>query len=92
VVEGRAWSGWGPVEEVLFGVDGDWSAATLDAPEGLHAWRRWTFEWDATPGDHELSCRASDASGRAQPLKGTWNVGGYGNNSVHRVGVTVRAG
>jgi DMSO/TMAO reductase YedYZ molybdopterin-dependent catalytic subunit len=91
VVEGRAWSGWGPVEEVLFGVDGDWSAAALDAPEGRHAWRRWTFEWDATPGDHELSCRASDASGRTQPLKGTWNVGGYANNSVHRVGVTVRA-
>ena len=53
------------------------------------AWRRWTGGWDAQPGQYSLCCRATDAEGRVQPLEATWNTGGYANNAVHRVAVTV---
>jgi sulfane dehydrogenase subunit SoxC len=89
IVEGRAWSGWAPVESVEFGVDGEWAAAELEPVAGDHAWRRWTFTWEAAPGEHSLSCRARDASGREQPDEPRWNVGGYANNAVQQVPVVV---
>ena len=52
---------------------------------------RWTYEWDAAPGEHVLACRARDAAGNEQPLEPTWNVGGYANNAVQRVPVGVVA-
>jgi len=54
-----------------------------------HAWRAWGFAWSAAPGEHELCARATDATGRAQPDAPAWNVGGYANNAVQRVPVTV---
>jgi hypothetical protein len=42
------------------------------------------------PGDHVLSCRATDATGDAQPLEPPWNFQGMGNNLVQEVYVTVR--
>lgn len=88
---GRAWSGGGvPVERVEVGVDGAWQEATLDPPSGRYAWRGWRFTWDATPGEHELVCRATDAAGNVQPLDPPWDSSGFGNNVVHRVAVTVR--
>jgi DMSO/TMAO reductase YedYZ molybdopterin-dependent catalytic subunit len=87
---GRAWSGHGPVERVEVAVDGEWAEAALEAPLGAFAWRGWSFQWEATPGDHELACRATDAAGHAQPLEAPWNYQGMGNNVVQRVPVTVR--
>lgn len=87
---GRAWSGSGPVERVEVAVDGEWSDATLGRPAGAYAWRSWSFRWDATPGEHELACRATDATGDVQPLESPWNYQGMGNNVVQRIPVTVR--
>jgi hypothetical protein len=39
-----------------------------------------------------LSCRATDDAGNTQPVVAEWNVGGYVNNAVQRVPVTVRSG
>jgi DMSO/TMAO reductase YedYZ molybdopterin-dependent catalytic subunit len=91
-IEGRAWSGEAELTGVDVSTDGGrtWSAAELgEASLGRWAWRRWRFEWEATPGEHELCCRARDASGREQPLEPAWNLGGYANNAVQRVSVTV---
>jgi hypothetical protein len=90
-LEGRAWSGWAQVEAVEVSVDGGetWAEATLDPPGGRWAWRGWRFDWDAGPGEHVLCCRARDAAGNAQPDEVDWNVGGYANNGVQRVPVTV---
>jgi DMSO/TMAO reductase YedYZ molybdopterin-dependent catalytic subunit len=90
VLEGRAWSGHGPVERVEVGVDGAWSDAALSAPVGEFAWRRWSYRWEAAPGEHVLSCRATDATGDRQPLEQPWNYQGMGNNLVQTVPVTVR--
>lgn len=87
---GRAWSGDGEVVRVEFSVDGDWREATLGAPAGAHAWRCWRARWQAVPGAHLLSCRATDASGAVQPLEPPWDVTGFGNNAAQRVEVVVR--
>ena len=92
VLEGRAWSGLGAITGVEVSTDGGatWIPTELEpATLGRYAWRRWTVEWNAVPGDYELCCRASDTAGNEQPLEPHWNVGGYMNNAVHRVPVTV---
>jgi DMSO/TMAO reductase YedYZ molybdopterin-dependent catalytic subunit len=91
-VEGRAWSGAAEVAAVDVSTDGGtrWAEAELGDPSlGRWAWRSWRFTWDATPGEYELCCRARDAAGNEQPLEPPWNVGGYANNAVQRVAVTV---
>jgi sulfane dehydrogenase subunit SoxC len=89
LLQGRAWSGEGAVTGVEVGIDGTWLPAQLDKPAGGFAWRKWTLPWVADPGVHELSCRATDATGATQPLEQNWNYQGLGNNVVQRVSVTV---
>ncbi len=90
-IEGRAWSGWASVEAVEFSVDGgaSWTEAQLDPEGSRSAWRGWKHEWQATPGEHVLCCRARDSAGNVQPDDADWNVGGYANNGIQRVQVTV---
>jgi DMSO/TMAO reductase YedYZ molybdopterin-dependent catalytic subunit len=92
-LEGRAWSGAGDVQRVEVSTDdgATWDDATLEAPLGPRAWRRFTFRWNAAPGRTVIASRATDATGATQPLDPPWNVGGYGNNAVHRVEVLVEA-
>jgi len=88
---GRAWCGGGiPVARVEVGVDGAWQEARLDPPQGPFAWRGWRLTWQAERGRHVLSCRATAENGEAQPLEPRWDTGGFGNNVVQRVPVTVR--
>ncbi len=91
-LEGRAWSGRGDIERVEVSDDGGrtWSDAQVLGSDGPYAWHGWTFDWQADPGEYELVCRATDATGDIQPLAPAWNVGGYGVNAVQRVDVTVR--
>jgi sulfane dehydrogenase subunit SoxC len=90
---GRAWSGYGPIELVEVSTDGgaSFAPAWLDEPIGEHAWRGWRFDWDAQPGRHVLSSRATDAAGHTQPLEPPWNLKGYANNAVERISVSVGA-
>jgi DMSO/TMAO reductase YedYZ molybdopterin-dependent catalytic subunit len=90
-VVGRAWSGAAPVERVEFGIDGDWHPANVAAQRHALSWMHWSFVWQATPGEHELVCRATDAAGNTQPLEPPWDLSGFGNNGVQRIHVTVRA-
>ncbi len=91
-IVGRAWSGASEIAAVEVSSDAGatWADAELDEPTlGRWAWRRWRFAWNAEPGEYELCCRARDAAGREQPLEPSWNLGGYVNNAVQRVAVTV---
>ena len=90
-LEGRAWSGTPPVTRVEVSADGGetWADAALGEPLSAFAWQGWTFAWEAEPGEHELCCRATDASGRTQPAEPVWNHDGYCNNVVQRVRVVV---
>jgi sulfane dehydrogenase subunit SoxC len=89
---GRAWSGWAPIVSVEVTTDGGatWAAAELEPPVGEWAWRGWRLRWEPSEaGRYVLGCRARDAAGNEQPLDPSWNVGGYANNAVQRVVVTV---
>lgn len=94
VLEGRAWSGWGPITSVTVSTDGGqtWHTAAVEERPGPAAWHRWTASWEAREtGDYELCCRAEDAAGNIQPVQPPWNPDGYAVNDVHRVAVTVSA-
>ena len=90
-LQGRAWSGYGPVERVELSTDGGatFADAELEPPLGRAAWRGWRHEWDAPAGEHVLCSRATDAAGNVQPLEPPWNLKGYANNEVERIHVMV---
>lgn len=46
--------------------DGPWTAATLEPEASPLQWRRWRWDWPATPGRHLVSVRATDGSGELQ--------------------------
>jgi sulfane dehydrogenase subunit SoxC len=90
---GRAWSGFAPIERVEVSVDdgATWHDAKLGPlPTSSYAWRSWSYRWTAEPGQRVLACRATDAIGTTQPMSAEWNRGGFQNNSIQRVPVTVR--
>jgi DMSO/TMAO reductase YedYZ molybdopterin-dependent catalytic subunit len=93
-LEGRAWSGHGPISQVQVSADGgaSWEEAELGPGVSKFAWRSWRYVWHAALGEYELCCRATDASGNVQPLTTVWNAQGMCNNAVQRVKVVVGIG
>jgi DMSO/TMAO reductase YedYZ molybdopterin-dependent catalytic subunit len=91
MLRGRAWSGWAPVTGVEVSTDdgASWIAAVLGPEQGRWAWRAFSAPWEATPGEHRLRARASDASGRVQPVDPAWNRGGFTNNADQGLPVVV---
>src|SRR4029450_11674834 len=91
LLTGRAWSGLAPMAAVEVSTDGggSWAPARLEEPPAPWAWAGWALGGEAPPGSHELVSRATDAAGNTQPLETPWNTGGYANNAVQRVPVTV---
>ena len=93
LLEGRAWSGMAEIVRVEVSLDGGASYADASARRrrrplrlaALHA----AVATGRCPGEHELCARATDAAGNVQPAAPPWNVGGYMNNAVQRVAVTV---
>ncbi|HVT94779.1 MAG TPA: molybdopterin-dependent oxidoreductase [Bryobacteraceae bacterium] len=69
-VWGFSWTGTGEIRDVSVSVDGgrSWNAAKLDSPGGPYRWVRWTFAWNAAPGEYTLMSRAADSMGHQQPL------------------------
>jgi len=89
ILRGRAWCGTAPVAKVEVGIDGVWHDAELRPGAGRYAWSEWQLTWEATPGEHVLSCRGTDADGCTQPDVAPWNVQGMANNLVQEVVVSV---
>jgi sulfane dehydrogenase subunit SoxC len=91
-LRGRAWSGRAPIAAVEVSTDGggSWQPAQLGPRQSPWSWVGWSLVWEATPGSHQLCSRATDEAGNTQPLHPPWNDGGYANNAVQRVAVTVR--
>jgi hypothetical protein len=61
-----------PIKNVEVSVDeGAWQPATLDAAtSGKYSWKLFTFTWNgATPGEHTLVSRVTDANGQVQPTE-----------------------
>jgi hypothetical protein len=91
VVQGRAWSGDAAVTGVDVSTDGaqTWQPAALD-PGHDHpwAWRRFTFDWHAAPGQYTLSARARTSADDVQPDGQDWNRGGFANNAIQLIHTT----
>lgn len=67
VAAGVAWAQHRGIAKVEVQVDdGDWQPATLAAEDTIDTWRQWTFRWNATPGNHRLTVRATDGDGQVQ--------------------------
>jgi DMSO/TMAO reductase YedYZ molybdopterin-dependent catalytic subunit len=66
-VAGVAWAQHRGVSKVEVRVDsGEWQVAQLAAVPSIDTWRQWMFAWDATPGKHRLTVRATDNAGQTQ--------------------------
>jgi DMSO/TMAO reductase YedYZ molybdopterin-dependent catalytic subunit len=70
VVAGVAWAQHRGISKVEVQVDGGpWAAATLAGAVSADTWRQWWYRWPATPGQHTLRVRATDATGQTQTDK-----------------------
>ena len=72
VIGGVAWAQHRGIQKVEVRVDGGpWQEARLGPDGGIDYWRQWYLPWDALPGRHELTVRATDLSGDVQPEQRT---------------------
>jgi DMSO/TMAO reductase YedYZ molybdopterin-dependent catalytic subunit len=58
-----------PLKTVEVKIDnGAWQTAAIQAAPGRFAWKYFTYTWNgATPGEHTIVSRATDANGYVQP-------------------------
>jgi DMSO/TMAO reductase YedYZ molybdopterin-dependent catalytic subunit len=64
---GIAWAQHRGIKAVEVRIDdGPWQPATLGAAYSNDTWRLWTFDWQANPGSHTVTVRATDNTGAVQ--------------------------
>ncbi|MEU5787866.1 molybdopterin-dependent oxidoreductase [Micromonospora purpureochromogenes] len=90
MVAGVAWAQRRGISRVEVRVDGGpWREATLAPTVSVDTWVQWSWRWDATPGEHTLQVRATDATGETQTGR-EQPVEPDGATGWHTVEVTVR--
>jgi DMSO/TMAO reductase YedYZ molybdopterin-dependent catalytic subunit len=59
-----------PIRSVEIQIDdGAWQKATFASTNSKYSWKLFTYRWEgATPGEHTLVSRATDAEGTVQPV------------------------
>jgi len=66
-VGGVAWAQHRGIKAVEVRIDdGPWQRATLGAAYSNDTWRLWTYDWQAAPGSHTITVRATDNTGAVQ--------------------------
>ncbi|MET7964790.1 molybdopterin-dependent oxidoreductase [Micromonospora zamorensis] len=89
-IAGVAWAQHRGIRQVEVRVDdGEWQQAQLAPAVSVDTWVQWSWRWDATPGEHRLQVRATDATGETQTER-TQDVVPDGATGWHTVTVTVR--
>ncbi len=89
MIGGVAWAQQRGIAQVEVRVDdGPWQVATLGPDAGIDYWRQWYLAWDAAPGRHSLSVRATDLLGELQP-EGRTTPFPEGARSWHTIVVTI---
>ncbi|MFH8687136.1 sulfite oxidase [Streptomyces anulatus] len=92
LLTGRSWSGGTPVRAVEVSTDGGthWRRARLRDEPRAGSWVRWTADWvPKERGPAVLLARATDRSGRTQPVATAHNTQGYLFDAVVRHPVSV---
>ncbi|MDV5149868.1 molybdopterin-dependent oxidoreductase [Streptomyces sp. SBC-4] len=85
MIAGVAWAQHRGIARVEVRIDdGPWRDAGLAAEDSRDTWRQWAHPWQAAPGRHTLTVRATDGTGATQPEKrtGTMPDGAQGWHSV----------
>ena len=66
-IAGVAWAQGTGIARVEVSIDdGPWQTAQLAGEAGVDTWRQWVLPWQAAPGSHRLTVRATDKAGRVQ--------------------------
>jgi DMSO/TMAO reductase YedYZ molybdopterin-dependent catalytic subunit len=66
-IAGVAWAQTTGIASVEVSIDGgDWQPAELAGEAGVDTWRQWFLRWDAEPGSHRITVRATDKAGVVQ--------------------------
>jgi DMSO/TMAO reductase YedYZ molybdopterin-dependent catalytic subunit len=66
-IGGVAWAQTRGIERVELSIDeGDWVEATLADELNNVTWRQWSYAWDAAPGRHSITVRATEKNGPIQ--------------------------
>jgi hypothetical protein len=67
-IAGVAWAPDRGISKVEIGIDDVWYDAMLSTPISDATWVQWLHRWDATPGEHRLTVRATDGTGILQDM------------------------
>ena len=93
VVRGQAWTGQERVEAVHLSIDfgQTWIPTRVEGARNRFAPQRFSAEIEfPTKGYYEIWARATDDTGRMQPMMAPgWNAGGYASNAMHRIAVRI---
>jgi DMSO/TMAO reductase YedYZ molybdopterin-dependent catalytic subunit len=87
-IAGVAWAPDRGISKVEVGIDGTWYEADLSSPISDATWVQWVAYWDAGPGQHTLSVRATDGEGVLQEERSSPPVPD-GARGWHTIGVSV---
>ena len=92
-VAGFAWAGDNSIARVDVSVDNGatWQAARLTGENAHYTWRRFETQIDAPRAESYLiMSRATDSTGRTQPMMPRWNPSGYLWNAPDSVRIEVK--
>ncbi|MFJ3202715.1 molybdopterin-dependent oxidoreductase [Streptomyces sp. NPDC086989] len=88
-IAGVAWAQRRGITRVEVRIDdGPWHDADLAAHAGVDTWRQWSWPWQATPGGHDITVRATDGTGQVQTEQRARTIPD-GASGWHSVFVTV---
>lgn len=80
LLTGRSWSGNGAIARTDISTDGGntWHRAKVRNPGSPAGWQLWEFPWvTPAPGSYALRARATDVTGKTQPVTAVYNTNGY---------------
>ena len=68
VIAGVAWAQTIGISAVEVSIDdGPFMPAQLADEHNVNTWRQWKLDWDAPPGRHRITARATDAAASSRP-------------------------
>lgn len=92
-IRGHAWAGDLEVKNMEISIDfgATWQKCNLQKPVNRLAWQHWDIAIKfPTKGYFEIWAKATDSKDVAQPMViPAWNIGGYLNNSCHRIAIKI---
>jgi DMSO/TMAO reductase YedYZ molybdopterin-dependent catalytic subunit len=88
-IAGVAWEQHVGISAVDVQIDGGaWRSATLAKVVSVDTWLQWVYEWDATPGQHQIAVRATNTEGVVQTSK-LADPAPNGSTGLHTITVSV---